>query len=229
MSKCPLIQDLLPLYLDGLTREEAAAEIRRHLEECPDCQKLYTELKKPLKTPEPVNPPKEINYLKKIKAAGIKKIALSAAALICLFALLSWLFAFGMPVKKGDMEFSYRVADTETLVDEIPVQGKELLLDFELLNGKELRMAKSQYIFEDDGKGGRILKEIILKPYQVLPSPLMDDTGFLFGYSTEKYQEGYAGMENSENPPVKIIIQFRDEKIVLIPDELVAQHMELAE
>lgn len=38
---CDLIQDLLPLYLDGVCSEESKKVIARHLAECSDCKEFY--------------------------------------------------------------------------------------------------------------------------------------------------------------------------------------------
>ncbi len=39
---CKMIQDLLPLYLDGVCSEESKKAIEKHLSECPDCKAFYT-------------------------------------------------------------------------------------------------------------------------------------------------------------------------------------------
>ena len=38
---CHMIQDLLPLYLDGVCSEESKEIIEQHLSTCPTCQKYY--------------------------------------------------------------------------------------------------------------------------------------------------------------------------------------------
>ncbi|MGN0448325.1 MAG: zf-HC2 domain-containing protein [Acutalibacteraceae bacterium] len=39
---CEMIQDLLPLYLDGVCSEESKKAVSQHLKECTGCNKLYT-------------------------------------------------------------------------------------------------------------------------------------------------------------------------------------------
>lgn len=39
---CELIQDLLPLYLDGVCSKESKTAIEKHLSECADCKAFYT-------------------------------------------------------------------------------------------------------------------------------------------------------------------------------------------
>lgn len=41
---CNLIQDLLPLYLDGVCSEESKAIIEQHLSECPACKEYYASM-----------------------------------------------------------------------------------------------------------------------------------------------------------------------------------------
>ena len=42
---CDIIQDLLPLYADGLTRENTGKEIEEHLKECALCRESYDRMK----------------------------------------------------------------------------------------------------------------------------------------------------------------------------------------
>ena len=40
-NQCEIVQDLLPLYVDGACSESSAAMIKDHLENCPQCKVLY--------------------------------------------------------------------------------------------------------------------------------------------------------------------------------------------
>lgn len=42
---CNMIQDLLPLYLDGVCSEESKKAIERHLSECSDCNDFYVAMR----------------------------------------------------------------------------------------------------------------------------------------------------------------------------------------
>lgn len=45
MSKpCEVIQDLLPLYVDGACSESSVEIIKEHLESCPECREIYQQL-----------------------------------------------------------------------------------------------------------------------------------------------------------------------------------------
>ena len=42
---CDMIQDLLPLYLDGVCSEESKKAVEEHLSECPDCKGFYDDIR----------------------------------------------------------------------------------------------------------------------------------------------------------------------------------------
>lgn len=46
--KCSIIQDLLPLYHDGVCSAESRAEVEAHLRECPDCRAALAAMDAPL-------------------------------------------------------------------------------------------------------------------------------------------------------------------------------------
>ena len=43
-KQCEIMQDLLPLYVDGACSESSAAMVKEHLETCPECKALYEKL-----------------------------------------------------------------------------------------------------------------------------------------------------------------------------------------
>ena len=43
-KQCEIMQDLLPLYIDGACSESSAAMVKEHLETCPECKALYEKL-----------------------------------------------------------------------------------------------------------------------------------------------------------------------------------------
>ena len=45
MSKqCEIVQDLLPLYVDGACSEASAEMIKEHMEMCADCRAIYEQM-----------------------------------------------------------------------------------------------------------------------------------------------------------------------------------------
>ncbi len=45
---CDMVQDLLPLYQDGLLRDTTKEAVRQHLEQCSACRSIYEEIKMPV-------------------------------------------------------------------------------------------------------------------------------------------------------------------------------------
>lgn len=45
---CNIIKDLIPLYIDGCCSSESEEEIKKHLEQCDDCRKVYEEMNTPV-------------------------------------------------------------------------------------------------------------------------------------------------------------------------------------
>lgn len=45
MNHCKIVEDLLPLYLDGLTSPETVEYIQEHLESCAACSEIYQRMK----------------------------------------------------------------------------------------------------------------------------------------------------------------------------------------
>lgn len=48
MKECNIVQDLLPLYIDGLTSEESNNMIRQHTEVCRECKKQLNHMQSPV-------------------------------------------------------------------------------------------------------------------------------------------------------------------------------------
>ena len=44
-KKCNIIKDLLPSYTDGLITKETEEFVKKHLEECDSCKKIYNNMK----------------------------------------------------------------------------------------------------------------------------------------------------------------------------------------
>ena len=53
MDSCKIFQDLLPLYLEGLTSPETAAWMEEHRAACPACRRLAEELERPAEAAVP--------------------------------------------------------------------------------------------------------------------------------------------------------------------------------
>ena len=98
---CDIIQDLMPMYMDGLTSQGTDREIREHLEECGPCREMYERMKKDVEGegPKKAIDEAEIDYLKKVRKSNLRHVILAAAA-VCLagiWALAMKLFVIGSP------------------------------------------------------------------------------------------------------------------------------------
>lgn len=54
MSKCDLIRDLLPLYVDGAASKESARAVEAHVAQCPECRQALEDMRAPNPPPAPV-------------------------------------------------------------------------------------------------------------------------------------------------------------------------------
>ncbi|MBQ8780107.1 MAG: zf-HC2 domain-containing protein [Oscillospiraceae bacterium] len=86
--KCEIINDLLPLYCDGLTSQVSNEEIEKHLDGCKECTAVYESMRAENKTDIPDT---NIEPLKKVRRKNKLKIIAGFAAG---FLVLGIMFAF---------------------------------------------------------------------------------------------------------------------------------------
>lgn len=79
---CDIVLDLLPSYVDGLTREATNEAVNEHLRECPECTEALKRMKEPEKTDG--KPKEEVNYLKKIHRRSLQKGFIVCAVIVAL-------------------------------------------------------------------------------------------------------------------------------------------------
>ena len=63
---CKVVEDLLPMYYDGVCSDDSAALIETHLKECPQCKKVLADLQTEIEITE-----KAVDDLKPLE--GIQK------------------------------------------------------------------------------------------------------------------------------------------------------------
>lgn len=119
---CHLIQDLLPLYADGLTSRQTAEDIEGHLEDCEDCRESYKRMRTALDRSmdeDRQEAKREINYLKTVKSRNIRNIVCAAGAsvLVILAGIGAKLFVIGSPSE------SYMTTYIDVSDDQIHVGG----------------------------------------------------------------------------------------------------------
>lgn len=97
MSKCDLIRDLLPLYVDGAASEESAHKVKEHVAQCPECRRALEDMRAPTPPPAPVA--EDVNFAAALgqlrKTRGwrrAKYILLGIVVAAALFALGITLF-----------------------------------------------------------------------------------------------------------------------------------------
>ena len=174
---CKIIQDLLPLYADGIASEETNEAVREHIAECEECGKIYEKMTAYTKIIESAQTDREVDYMKKIKSRGIKITAaivggLIAAAAIVLLCLK--LFYWGFAVSSDDIEI---ICTMNKYGDDVN-GGVHIEFLAEMKNGMALR-----YDYKDYTSNGCIYTYIT--PRAILKKP-EEWSQFLTAYHTVK-------------------------------------------
>lgn len=117
---CSMIQDLLPLYVDGVCSAESRSIVEKHVAECPACSRLLSEMQADLPTDRRQKEMDIAGSLKRIKKkinSRIFRIFLGAAMAVALVA--GGIFVlFSEPLKPlgpADVEMSAEVYDLREL------------------------------------------------------------------------------------------------------------------
>ena len=84
--KCNIVQDLLPNYIDGLNSEDTNEEIKKHLDECTNCRKLYEAMSVSV-TQQINSEDKDISFFKKVR----KKIQEKNKIIVILICIIIFL------------------------------------------------------------------------------------------------------------------------------------------
>ncbi len=122
---CAVIKDLLPSYAEDLTSPETSGLVREHLEECPDCEAVYEAMHGEI-LPETEGDcgidadSSEIDYLKKIRNTGRKKIIAAVIAVLLLAggAVFAKVYLYGSPIDDFHMMVSRQCAEESTESEE---------------------------------------------------------------------------------------------------------------
>lgn len=109
---CAVVRDLLPSYVEGLTAEETAGAVERHLGSCPDCAARLEAMRTPPAPAgaEAVETAKEVDYLKQVKRRSRRRVAAAAlATAACLLAVfLVKIFIIGTPLQAQSVAVTER-------------------------------------------------------------------------------------------------------------------------
>lgn len=198
MTKCHIVQDLMPNYVDGLVQAETAEDIRQHLLECETCRTLHATMSAPMENTAPQPDPIELDYLKKVKKRISKKLIGGSVILLLIFAVLTYFLAIGSPVDKKDLVYTAYV------------EGNEWRIDLKLTNGMSL-LVRTEPIYGEAGANGiRPIVGTRVKPYQLVPSPLLEK-----GNDSFMYGGTLSGLRNGE---YKVVLQLADRNIEFTSD-----------
>ena len=172
---CGVVRDLLPSYVEGLTSPESNTAVERHLSGCPDCAQLRAAM---AGAPEQAAPEdtKEVDYLKKVKRRGWRRVAAAVAVTVLLFAagVAAKLFVIGEPIQPQGMSW--------TINTDVP--GQLDIRVYSIWSGTACR----QWETEQEPEG---IVRITCR--QVLPSPLSNSGDYRAVLNTEGVNAVYLG------------------------------------
>lgn len=100
---CKVIEDMLPIYYDGVCSEESVALVEEHLKECPRCGHILSELRSDIVAPQ-MNMD-DIKPLKKIQRSYKKMKTHRLIAIVAILMLLP--VAFFVGAKQGGKSQTY--------------------------------------------------------------------------------------------------------------------------
>jgi len=154
---CEMVQDLLPLYHDGVCSEVSAALVREHLAQCGECRNVLERIDAALEVPEAEKAAAE--GLLSVKKRWEKSISRACVKGFCIAALVFAVIAGGM------------LALTQWKCLPITTQGMEVAEIYRLEDGRILYRLKvpkdawcREFKFEDhDGKSYKIPVRAILE------------------------------------------------------------------
>ena len=172
---CGVVRDLLPSYVEGLTSPESNTAVERHLSECPDCAQLRTALAGAPKQAAPEDA-KEVDYLKKVKRRGWRRVAAAVAVTVLLLTagVAAKLFVIGTPIQTQGMSW---VISTD-------VPGQLDIRVYSIWSGTACR----QWETEQEPEG---IVRVTCR--QVLPSPLSNSGDYRAVLNTEGVNAVYLG------------------------------------
>ena len=133
---CNVIKDLIPLYVDECCSEESALIVEEHVENCPECKRLYENMKKPLAGAPATDTytPKKLGKINLLKASILQSVLFFVSfALITIGVALEAVTHTG--TTNGNFSFSLVIPSTGFLLS--------------LANWYFLRLYKSRKVFSN--------------------------------------------------------------------------------
>lgn len=115
-TKCSVIEDMIPLYKEGLCSADTAEIVREHIEECENCRKLCEEFSEPHKNKDTAVPDESKVFRKvnrKMKRSKLK-IAILSVILLAVLGSLGLLTIGQITRADGLISFETLVQSVET-------------------------------------------------------------------------------------------------------------------
>ena len=101
---CKVIEDMLPMYYDGVCSEESTALVEEHLKECPHCSHILSELRSDIVAPQ--KNVDDLKPLKKLQKSYKKKKTHWLIAIVVILLLIPVAFLVGAGQNQPPAEFT---------------------------------------------------------------------------------------------------------------------------
>lgn len=175
MVKCDVIQDLLPLYIDGVASEGSRAEVDKHIEICSDCRAVLSKMQNG-GSPMPLSIDKaEIGAFKIMKKKLFRKNLLTACvSIVATITLIFGVFGCNTPLPYDPAKMKVNLAYDQVIdiyydgnytgatarqVDDAVYIGYDGTLFTRLFyNGEKRQFSIGTHIMVDYGGRGKVIE-----------------------------------------------------------------------
>ncbi len=134
---CDIIQDLMPLVIDEVSSDKSRKAVEEHVKECPDCARVYEDLKTDLLENEKKKNQDSHNENRFIRTI-LKKKRFHRIRKVVLLVLLAVMLVYGAGVGVSYL-YNLRITMSPDQYELYPVQMKNgdmlIILDYKDLNG----------------------------------------------------------------------------------------------
>lgn len=162
---CEIIQDLLPLYADGMASEASRRQIEDHVRSCPECRRLHDTMCAPME-PEPEESPEQI--LERVYRKQRRKTILFWVTIALAVVLAGWAF---MEIQFNGEEIYAASTSEEKILKEMPALA---LTDGELALAETILEIPEIQAFLTSGEESITLNTETVTPYL---SGILPDNG----------------------------------------------------
>ena len=186
---CDMVQDLLPLYQDGLLRDTTKEAVRQHLEQCSACRSIYEELKVPVvleKNETEQSAERFQTMVKKSRKAVESRIA-AGCVISAVAAFVFFFVVFCVPVIPTN-ESNMRVKDVYC-VKEDGVQ--KVYVNCQWPDSRRSAIYRPEFVLNEDGSA-------TMKPAKKYKLTIADKlSGRSETYNNEFYGSAYVELDTT--------------------------------